>query len=277
MTHIRISDIDIPDRLRPTDDDYVAGLADSMDRIGQTDPILVRPVADGRYQLVAGAHRLAAAGLIGWSEIDCTVREMDDLQARLAEIDENLIRRELSPIDRAIFLSERKAVYEQLHPNVRRGGDRKSTEFTEENQTANLAVWFSQDVAERIGISERTTWRAIGIVQALGRDTLARLRRTPLASNQSELEKLAKLPEERRGAVVNAIAAGTAKSVREALSEPPPDRGDVIVQKLIDLWSRAGRDERKRFLAHVGIAPAEAKRVLDDWMRRKSASDRGQA
>lgn len=277
MTHIRISDIDIPDRLRPTDDDYVAGLADSMDRIGQTDPILVRPVADGRYQLVAGAHRLAAAGLIGWSEIDCTVREMDDLQARLAEIDENLIRRELSPIDRAIFLSERKAVYEQLFPATAHGGDRKSAEIKGENQVANVATRFSDDVADRIGISERTIWRAVALVHALGREALERLRGTPLASNQSELEKLAKLPEKRRGAVVDAIAAGTAKSVREALAEPAPDRGDVIVQKLIDLWSRAGRDERKRFLTHVGIAPAEAKRVLDDWMRRKSASDRGQA
>ena len=87
---------------RHRSDEALAALAESMerDRANQPDP---RPLAlaSDLYEVVAGSHRLQAADLLGWTEIAAVVALDDDLHAELAMIDENLVRAELSPVDRA--------------------------------------------------------------------------------------------------------------------------------------------------------------------------------
>ena len=68
-------------------------------KIGLRTPISVRG-RDGRYLLVTGAHRLAAAKQLGWSRIDCVVIDYDDVQAELWEIAENLHRAEPTVLGR---------------------------------------------------------------------------------------------------------------------------------------------------------------------------------
>lgn len=115
--------IDVGERLRAVDRDYVSLIAESLAERGLDTPIIVTAAgADGRHALIAGGHRVAAASLAGWTEIPAKVVEADELQARLIEIDENLIRRELSALDRAVFLAERKRIYEAMHPATRPGG-----------------------------------------------------------------------------------------------------------------------------------------------------------
>ena len=81
----------------------------------------------GGYKLIAGAHRLKAAKALGWTSIAATtLDDIDADQAKLAEIDENLIRAALSPAEEAAHLAARKAVYLKLHPETGHGGDRKS-------------------------------------------------------------------------------------------------------------------------------------------------------
>ena len=58
--------------------------------------------------MVAGSHRLQACDLLGHSEIACIVVDDDDLHAELAMIDENLVRSELSPTERARQTARRK-------------------------------------------------------------------------------------------------------------------------------------------------------------------------
>src|SRR5215831_589567 len=76
----------------------VERLAASMRKIGLQTPITVRTrLGDGaHYDLVTGAHRLAAAKALGWQTIDCFVTDVDDPNAELWEIDENLMREEVS-------------------------------------------------------------------------------------------------------------------------------------------------------------------------------------
>ena len=59
--------------------------------------------------LITGAHRLAAAKLLGWMEIEATVSGLDGLRAELAEIDENLMRNELHYIDRGQAFKRRES------------------------------------------------------------------------------------------------------------------------------------------------------------------------
>ena len=77
-------------------------LADSMKANGVIQPILVRPVGGGKYQLIAGERRWRAAKIAGLNTIPAIVREVDALtQAQLAMI-ENIQREDLNPIERAL-------------------------------------------------------------------------------------------------------------------------------------------------------------------------------
>ena len=90
----------------------VKALAGSMAESGLMNPVTV----DAGHSLIAGLHRLEAAKLLGWTEVECTVCEMDGLHAELAEIDENLIRTNCSDLELAELLARRKKIYETLHP-----------------------------------------------------------------------------------------------------------------------------------------------------------------
>jgi ParB family chromosome partitioning protein len=113
--------IDVAPRLRAVDMDFAHLLAGAMADNGQQTAIELRPMPGGRFDLVTGAHRMAAAAINKWSHIDGTVEAMTDDQKELRQIDENLLRRELSPFDRATFLAHRQAVYQRLHPETLQG------------------------------------------------------------------------------------------------------------------------------------------------------------
>jgi ParB/RepB/Spo0J family partition protein len=91
--------------LRRLRNDVVDELATSMQEIGQLHPILVGE-ADSR--LIAGWHRFEAAEKLGWTRIKAIL--VDDRSADLMlmmEIDENLVRADLSPAERAAHQAER--------------------------------------------------------------------------------------------------------------------------------------------------------------------------
>ncbi|MDE7262514.1 MAG: ParB N-terminal domain-containing protein, partial [Oscillospiraceae bacterium] len=73
---------------------------------------MMNPITvDADYTLVAGLHRLEAAKLLGWKEVECSVCELDSLHAELAEIDENVIRTGLSYLELSELLARRKKIY----------------------------------------------------------------------------------------------------------------------------------------------------------------------
>ena len=89
----------------------LAELAASLKSNGLIQPIIVRRVEDGRYQLVAGERRLRAAKLAGLVAIPAIVREVDSFtQAQLALV-ENIHREDLNPMERA---SAYRALIDQL-------------------------------------------------------------------------------------------------------------------------------------------------------------------
>ena len=71
--------------------------------------------------LIAGLHRLEAARILGWTEIECTVCGLEGLQAELAEIDENVVRTALSTIEYGELLERRREIYESLYPETKAG------------------------------------------------------------------------------------------------------------------------------------------------------------
>lgn len=257
-SRVRIDLIDDSDRLRAVDPSWVEVIQASMAERGLDEPITLRPIAGGeRLKLVAGGHRLQAARNLGWSEIDAKVRQLNDLEARLVEIEENLVRHELTALDRAIFLAEHKAAYEALHPEVAHGGDRKSRKKQGENQVASFATRYSKQAANRTGLSERTIQSAVSLVRALGPEAIAKLRGTPIAQIEAQLWALARHEPDDRAKLVDIIAHHRFQNVSSALvhmgkGAPSVPESEAAFRALVTAWERAGKGARDRFLKRIG-------------------------
>jgi len=251
--------IDIGDRLRPVDEDVVDGLCVSFAESGLLEPVVVRPVGS-RFALVAGLHRLTAARKLGWEAIEATIRsDLTEASARLAEIDENLMRRELGPLDRAIFLAERKTVWLQVHPETGHGGDRKSKRDKQPDQVAKMATRFSREAAEKLGLAERSIRRAIALAERLTPEARALARASYLAGHQGDLIQLSLLEPEEQVAAARRIAAGEVRSMREATRTGAPAAAQADpVAALVERYARLGKKDQDRFLRLAGLVRAQA-------------------
>jgi ParB family chromosome partitioning protein len=86
---------------RHFDEEALADLAASIREHGILQPVLVRPRADGHFQLVAGERRWRAARLAGLTEVPAIVEQIDDESALEIAIIENLQREDISPLEEA--------------------------------------------------------------------------------------------------------------------------------------------------------------------------------
>lgn len=101
---LKISEIE-PNREQPRKDfneETLRELADSIAEHGVIQPLLVRPLADGGYQLVAGERRWRASRMAGLSEIPVIIREMSDSEMAQLALIENLQREDLNPVEEAM-------------------------------------------------------------------------------------------------------------------------------------------------------------------------------
>lgn len=93
-----------PSRYQPRkviDDAAIARLSESIKRSGLMQPVIVRPVAPGKYELVAGERRWRAATAAGLEKIPALVRPMSDEQSAEWGLVENVQREDLNPMERA--------------------------------------------------------------------------------------------------------------------------------------------------------------------------------
>ena len=100
---LRTSEIE-PNRDQPRkafSDEAITALADSIREHGMLQPILVRPIKTGGYQIVAGERRWRAARMLGLDEVPVNIRELTDLETMQIAIIENLQRENLNPVEEA--------------------------------------------------------------------------------------------------------------------------------------------------------------------------------
>ena len=117
---LRTSEIE-PNREQPRknfNEDAIASLAESIKEHGMLQPILVRPLEYGGYQIVAGERRWRAARMIGLEEVPVNIRELSDTQAMQIAIIENLQRENLNPIEEAKGYNELIEKYGMKHEEV---------------------------------------------------------------------------------------------------------------------------------------------------------------
>ncbi|MBS5480574.1 MAG: ParB/RepB/Spo0J family partition protein [Acutalibacteraceae bacterium] len=110
---LRLTEI-VPNREQPRkqfDEEGISELAASITQHGLLQPLTVRPLADGTYQLVAGERRWRASRLAGLDEVPVIVREMSDREAAEIALIENLQREDLNPMEEAVGLSTLMETY----------------------------------------------------------------------------------------------------------------------------------------------------------------------
>ncbi len=205
---IKISSIKINPGRREAEPKAVEELARSITAVGLMNPVAL----DQNNTLVAGLHRLEAAKLLGWTEIECTAIGMNTVQAELAEIDENIVRTRLNRQELCEQLLRRKEIYETLHPETRHGMRNGQTA-----KNANLATLetksFAEDTAEKTGMSKRAVSRLLQIANNLTGDA----RRIVEAHNmtQDTALKLSRLQHDEQVEAASMLAAGTMESVEQ--------------------------------------------------------------
>lgn len=83
------------------DEAGIIDLGNMLTDRGQDEPIVVRKMADGRFELISGHRRIRAARLIGWATIKGRIRVLDDTEAQIATLTANEGRKDLSDYERA--------------------------------------------------------------------------------------------------------------------------------------------------------------------------------
>lgn len=100
---LRITEIE-PNRDQPRksfDQSALEELADSLREVGVIQPLIVRPIASGGYQIVAGERRWRAAQIAGLTEVPAIIRELTDREVAEIALIENLQREDLDAIEEA--------------------------------------------------------------------------------------------------------------------------------------------------------------------------------
>lgn len=227
---IPISQIKVGEGRREAAPEAVKKLTDSISKVGLLNPITV----DQKYSLIAGLHRLEAAKLLGWSEIECTVSSLEGLLAELAEVDENVIRKGLSAVEYSDLLLRRKEIYEMLHPEAKAtkvGGPFRGNQHQEVgDKMTQTTKSFAQDTAEKLGVGKRTVERQIQTAKNLTAEVKDIIRGNGTKITKKDALKLSRLGPEQQRDAANQLADGSIKSVdeyRPAPTEPKASSSPV--------------------------------------------------
>ncbi|CAM3662957.1 ParB/RepB/Spo0J family partition protein [Paenibacillus lactis] len=138
-------------------DEAMLEMADSVKQYGVLVPGLVRPKADGGYEMVAGHRRKKASELAGRETMPCIVRELDDDQATIIMVDSNLQRENITP-------SEKAFAFKMKLEAMNRQGQR--TDLTRSQVGNKLDGKKSSEVlAEQVGESRNQIFRYIRLTE----------------------------------------------------------------------------------------------------------------
>ncbi len=117
---LRTSEIE-PNRDQPRkhfSTESISTLADSIREHGILQPILVRPLENGGYQIVAGERRWRAARMLGLDEVPVNIKELSDVETMQIAIIENLQRENLNPVEEASGYNELIEIYGMTQEQV---------------------------------------------------------------------------------------------------------------------------------------------------------------
>lgn len=193
-----------------------------------------------------------------------------DAGALIDEIEAALGTAPPKALERATALFVWKRAWEDGLLASRHGGDRKSAEWRQRDQSEKIS--FCSVAAASTGVGERSIQLDIALCEQLGSADIRRLWFSPIADNGAALKVVAALDRGGRDALFSIWtdnptlgfgAAMTAARLRAA-----EDTEEAQFRALLGGWTRAGSKARRRFLDEIGLGKADTAVIVASWRKR---------
>ena len=188
----------------------LSDLIESILAVGVLLPIIV----DKDGNIIDGHRRVAACLALGLKVIPAIVIAQGTIQQRIAAIDANLCRKNLTLLERSEWLAERKTLYETLHPEARHGGAPGKAGGGKRAKDPGSGS-FVTDTAHKTGRGRSTVAEDVRITSIVP-DVRDKLRATPLANRKGDLLRLAKCKAHEQRTIAKVLLDGDVSSVAAA-------------------------------------------------------------
>ncbi len=260
-TRLRLSEIE-PNKAQPRkdfDEEALASLADSIKEHGVIQPLLVRPMDNGSYQLVAGERRWRAARMAGMSEVPVIIKELSDRETMELGLIENLQREDLNPIEEALGYQTLMDTYDFTQDEISRRVGRSRPAVANALRLLHLP----QEVIALVRKKELSSGHARAILALPDEETMIETAKKAAKGNVSvrEIERLAQGKRERPqkekastrdsfyDEVELALAAELGRKIAIQVKNQEKDRGTITVEfyskeELADIANRLAGTER---------------------------------
>lgn len=233
------------------DSEKLAQLIESVKEHGILEPLLVRPLKEGDYELVAGERRLRAARELGLTEVPIVVKDLDDRQALQVALMENLQREDLNPVEEtdavldllALALEARRediiSLFYQAHHAKHRGQE------LGQNVLSQLKI--VQNVLSGVGRFSIDSFRSSRLpLLKLPDDVLDVLRQGKLEYTKGQAIARVKDEAQRSKLLKQAIAKNLSLSeIKAAIKELTPESEPTPEKIVAQRWSEIGKRLQK--------------------------------
>ena len=139
------------------DDEDMEKTVESIEQFGVLNPVIVRPLEDGKYEIVSGHRRCHASELAGLETIPAIVRNLDDDAATILMVDSNLQRETILP-------SERAWAFKLKYEAIKHQGERADLTST---QVGQKSKWALHELADDSNVSKTQVQRYISLTKLL--------------------------------------------------------------------------------------------------------------
>jgi ParB family chromosome partitioning protein len=227
---VSVHSINITPNRRTLNDQRVAELMESIRANGLLNPITV----DQNLNLIAGLHRLTACKLLGLQQIECHIILCENRDiARLAEIDENLIRSELDALERSELWLERDQILERMGLRAKAGDNQFSRKGSE---SISQAVKTTLELAQQTGYTDRTFQYGKQIAKNIDAEVKQLIKGTPVAKSTSALLKVARAGSKQRQ---------QAEEAEQQLRKANEEKNQAELQQQANLAAKARSEQKK--------------------------------
>ncbi|MEA5503422.1 ParB N-terminal domain-containing protein [Halotia wernerae UHCC 0503] len=249
MSFIAIDRVSIQPNRRPLNDQKVAELMQSIKANGLLNPITI----DQNFNLIAGLHRLTACKLLGLEQIEYRIITCEDVDhARLAEIDENLIRNELEALERAELWLERDQILERIGLRAQSGENQYTKKGGEIDSPPGKTT---VQLAQEAGYNKRTYQLGKQIAKNIDPEVKEVIKKTPVAKNNSTLLKIA-----RAGSKEREQAEQAEQKLQEAKRQQKQE--EMEIQAKLAAEARTKLKEQQLIALQSSTAQKQAKQCI---------------
>lgn len=195
---VRLNEIE-PNKSQPRtdfDEEAIANLADSIKEHGLLQPLLVRPLEVGGYQIVAGERRWRACRMLGMSEVPVIIRDLSDKETMQIALVENLLRENLNPIEEAMGYKDLMDNYDMTQEEVAKTVGKPRSSIANSLRMLNLP----DEIREYLKEGDITAGHAKALAAISNEEDMIAAARKAAAGllTVRDIEKLAQKKEKKR-------------------------------------------------------------------------------